>query len=88
MSPPTAKDLWGELLFIFCSNICFIIESAPLAVLNSALGGAALLATALRVSIRYSQRKMWWDDYWTILAAVFCIGVMVADYLLPSKIST
>ncbi|KAI0084011.1 hypothetical protein BDY19DRAFT_601887 [Irpex rosettiformis] len=51
-----------------------------LRIVNCVLCGFGLLVTALRLVIRYRRRKLWWDDFWIIAAALCTIVLMVANF--------
>ena len=51
------------------------LESAPVKVSYYAavaivLAGAAIVITTFRLYIRFTKRKLWWDDFWVFLAGV------------------
>ncbi|KAI0818889.1 hypothetical protein BC629DRAFT_684115 [Irpex lacteus] len=51
-----------------------------LRIVNCVLCGFGLLVTAIRLGIRYRRRKLWWDDFWIVAAAVCTIVLMVANF--------
>ncbi|KAI0818934.1 hypothetical protein BC629DRAFT_687674 [Irpex lacteus] len=50
-------------------------------IVNGVLCITGVLATIIRVVIRYRRRKLWWDDFWVIVAAVCSIILMPANFL-------
>jgi hypothetical protein len=50
-------------------------------VLNGVMLSIGIVITLVRLGIRYKKSKLWWDDYWAALAAVFAFIMMVASYL-------
>lgn len=59
-----------------------------LAVLNGVILSAGVALTIARLAIRYSRGKLWWDDYWAILAAACGITYMVGGYVFLSDHGT
>ncbi|TFK95411.1 hypothetical protein BDV98DRAFT_608979 [Pterulicium gracile] len=53
-------------------------------VLNGVILSAGVALTIARLAIRYSRGKLWWDDYWAILAAACGITYMVGGYVFLS----
>ena len=81
---PTVRDLRGERSMPPRTRLCSCVST----VLNGALCGVALLATAVRLGIRYSQRKMWWDDYWIVVCATSTTAAMVLNYVHSGNLGT
>lgn len=49
--------------------------------MNSVLCGVALAVTAFRLYIRYTRSRLWWDDFWIVISALFTVGLIVVNFL-------
>ena len=47
----------------------------------SVLCGVALAVSIFRLYVRDTRSKLWWDDFWVILAGVITIVNVVANFL-------
>lgn len=75
---PTIPQLRSTsfILYLYCSRVNICIP-----VLNGVLCGIALLVTAFRLYLRYTRSKLWWDDFWVVVSALFVIGLIVVNFL-------
>lgn len=64
-------------------STCCVVSRANIytPVLNGVLCGIALLVTAFRLYLRYTRSKLWWDDFWVVVSALFVIGLIVVNFL-------